>query len=1006
MTQFATAAARRLRERVERYLDLDDLTLLEGVDVQRDAAQVARSVVHRTSEPPGWEVSFPDAHAAGCLHWFRAQWLDPDGARVESGRALAFFMLLFGEYPGSVPESALTSLNEAVSGYAASDLTGPTFWSRSAAGSLQRYEEGSLDPALLCGAIMLLRFSVQATIPGELEHAWHLTNLIRAVRHLPGWARESSLAEEILGYARHCADAARRDDPDRPLFAGLLADVLTDVFHATGDVSLLDEAIAAGSVLAASGSPVHQITLLTATATALHARFSATASLPDLHRAIDLERQAAALASTMPGQQANLLSTLAVSLTDLYQRTGDEAHVREAIEAHRLALDTDGRQAAEYAESNFLLACSLISRFRRTRARPDLDEAAEAAQAATRMAQGDDPSDVARRHGLAALIYQERHEITENPDDLARADRAYRAAADALTGDDPALSAYLQGRALFKWQRWSIRRRKSDLASASRLYRQATGVASAPAVDRLLAATGWARCETHLGRYRSALAAYREALRLLPLAVWHGLELGDRQHLLSAVSGLACDAAAVALTVGEARLALELLEEGRGVLLSQTIDQRHGPALLRHRLPRLARELDDIRMRLEAPTVPSLARPIGPGQDDRRELARRWDILLAEVRSHEEFEAFLRPVPFQDLRAAAEHGPIVVINISPFRSDALIVTRAKPEVVTLPYDTAAVLDDQVAAFGDALEQLNGDPLAAQPRLRAVLAWLGEHIAAPVLDRLDQLGLGGALGESKPPRVWLCPTRQLTFLPLHAGLLPDGTAVFDRCVPSYTMTIRALLEARERRPLPGGPKAMVVCVPQAPDGIWNLPNAPQEAAFVAACLKDTTLLSGPAATRGSVLAQLRSASWFHFAGHAQQQGLAQGGAVLHCWPEGPADTGSVTAADVGGLHLEHAELAVLSACETALGDIDLQDEAAHLAGAFQAAGFKHVVATQWPVNDLAAGKAAASLYHHLADPGDRAAGPDVASAVWHLVREMRADRPRAPSLWAPYLHFGP
>ena len=43
--------------------------------------------------------------------------------------------------------------------------------------------------------------------------------------------------------------------------------------------------------------------------------------------------------------------------------------------------------------------------------------------------------------------------------------------------------------------------------------------------------------------------------------------------------------------------------------------------------------------------------------------------------------------------------------------------------------------------------------------------------------------------------------------------------------------------------------------------------PRATAIVAACLKDSTLLTGPAATRGSVLAHLRSASWFHFAGHA-------------------------------------------------------------------------------------------------------------------------------------------
>ena len=65
------------------------------------------------------------------------------------------------------------------------------------------------------------------------------------------------------------------------------------------------------------------------------------------------------------------------------------------------------------------------------------------------------------------------------------------------------------------------------------------------------------------------------------------------------------------------------------------------------------------------------------------------------------------------------------------------------------------------------------------------------------------------------------------------------------------------------------------------------------------------------------------------------------------------TAPLTVADVVRLRLRQAELAYLSACDTAQPGVRLLDESIHLASAFQAAGYRHVIATMWPVWDLAA-----------------------------------------------------
>jgi CHAT domain-containing protein len=69
-------------------------------------------------------------------------------------------------------------------------------------------------------------------------------------------------------------------------------------------------------------------------------------------------------------------------------------------------------------------------------------------------------------------------------------------------------------------------------------------------------------------------------------------------------------------------------------------------------------------------------------------------------------------------------------------------------------------------------------------------------------------------------------------------------------------------------------------------------------------------------------------------------------------------------DIIQLSLPQADFAFLSACQTATGAKDLQEEAVHLAAGMLLAGYRSVVATMWTIMDNDAPRVAGDLYEHL------------------------------------------
>lgn len=423
--------------------------------------------------------------------------------------------------------------------------------------------------------------------------------------------------------------------------------------------------------------------------------------------------------------------------------------------------------------------------------------------------------------------------------------------------------------------------------------------------------------------------------------------------------------------------------------------------------------------------------------DRRMALAREWDALVEQVRKLEGFEDFLRPPRLETLLPAATDGPVVVINISQWRCDALIVTTAGVEVVELPQLSAEALAEKVSNYLRALHQVDGAAhnlhvawqcyesgdrsleaisqytqakRAVQDTerdrdetLATVLAWLWDEITDPVL---TALGLVSTPEQDQPwSRLWWCPTGLLTLLPLHAAGHYDtsgqssGRTVMDRVVSSYTPTLRALLEAR--RPLDSPPddeRILIVSLADTP-GELPLTDVTREQELLKSLFAGChTVLEGGAATWEAVRSELPRHRWAHFSCHGGQNlaDPSHGGLLLH--------DRLLSIADIS-TEQYRGEFAFLSACMTATGGVNLPDEAITLAAALHYSGYRHVIGTLWSVYDKTAADVAETVYRELTKDG-RFYPAESAYALHKTIRNLRDNGELTPSAWVPFTHTGP
>ncbi len=843
---------------------------------------------------------------------------------------------------------------------------------------------------------------------------------------------------------------------DESLHVGILtvlSILLTSRYRHVRDISDIDEAakLLEAAAVVAAGAPVATASIdekpvipiiLTGLGIALDTMFSHSSSLGYLEKAVSCWQQAEKIHSADSDDHFGYQFNLGVGLANLARESnasqGDhEKACQWVTEANKNCPDSHPRKPMYVSE----VARLLCEQFRRAGNLADINEAVRLGRKSVELTHDRHRDRVGCWSRLAGIL-GERYKhagIDADTVDIDESIQLLRWAVDATRGDEH--NVELMNLGVAYTARYERLGEDGDRTQAIGVLREVACSRTARPSARIGAAHEWGYLEAKVENWQDAATAHELAVELLGQAAPHTLARRDQERAIGRRRGLASDAAACFLNLGDAKRAVELLEQGRGILLGRAIEARSDLTELAAQRPDLAERFERLRTVLDSMSDDRSAPDTGvldnatavtlagfsknseesdhsPLRSDdlggQEKIRASWDELLAEIRGLADHKRFQLAPEVSKLVDSAKHGPIVIVNVSQFRSDAIILDPTINDegvgCIELPGLSPQSIDDVMMAEGFTAEaggdQAPVDDEDDDEQLRRVLRWLWDTVASKVLEHLR------ITAQSDPsvslPRLWWCPTGSLSFLPIHAAGYYDqqgGPSVFDCVVSSYTPTVRALLHARDRASVSDGSddqteRFLVVSMPHV-SGWADLPGAESEARFLRNLFPDISLLlEGSDATYGSVGAALQQSRFAHFSCHAVAEGSepSAGRLVLSDHEERP-----LTVRDISRLNLDRSDLAFLSACASAAGGgLAMADESIHLASAFQLAGFPRVIATLAPVFDSSAKKIVRGFYTALADNVD----PSQAAQLLHdAIREYRTDRRQHPSMWAFFIHAG-
>lgn len=517
----------------------------------------------------------------------------------------------------------------------------------------------------------------------------------------------------------------------------------------------------------------------------------------------------------------------------------------------------------------------------------------------------------------------------------------------------------------------------------------------------------------YTGDFQQALSLYQQALPNEDRTLANVITLGDEKQKLALVeksqghyfAALSLVHRHFAKDPAAVRFALELVLRRKGIILD--VQARTQEAITKHLA---GPALETWRQLTQNQTALSKLLRDGPGAESPAQYRHTIEALQKTIEQQQQLlkpssalvaqELAQREVTAQAVagRLSATDALIEFVRIRDWDEQHLqwdktarylaFVLTSDNQISLIDLGDAAAIDGQIAATLTAIKDPRAfdDPVASNRKADAALADLYARIVQP---------LEASLGARQ--HLIVSPDGELNEAPLPALRTPDGHYLIEQRTVSLVTSGRDLV--RGKTGIPSTVDMLLVANPAFDDqhvgrggrardsaprigatrsAFGPLPGTAEEAEAIQPLIQgNKKVLLGNAATESAVR-ETKSPRVLHLATHGyflpnvdtpmadpmgrgngasarvtpldplRRSGMALAGANNEYLED--CGDGILCAVEVEGMDLYGTDLVVLSACETALGEVKVGEGVYGLRRAFVLAGAKNLVMSLWPVDD--------------------------------------------------------
>ena len=485
---------------------------------------------------------------------------------------------------------------------------------------------------------------------------------------------------------------ARRNDTRKRIYARKYGVALLHRFERQGIVDDINKSVSVlgdAMLLTPDGHP-DKLSSLSNLGISLMHRFERLGDLSDLNTSVSVNEDAVRLTPDGHPDKPSLLNNLGSSLFRHFERLGDLSNLNTSVSVFEDAvrLTPDGHPNKPSLLNN--LGNSLLGCFEHLGDLSNLNTSVSVKEDAVRLTPAGHPNKPSWLNNLGNSLLG-RFEHLGDLSDINTSISVFEDAVQLTPDGHPDKPSWLNNLGNSLLCRFEHLKDPSDIKMAGTMFEKAAKSSTGSSSVRFHACCLWA---TYCRLYDPCLLldAYILAFHLLPTMAWLGLSIADRQHFLQKVGPILEEAVSAAIEADLCETAIEWMDQGHSIIWGQLLQLRTPVDDLRQYHPDIADRFTMLSKKLEGagtsdnfePASNNLLHQPSSTSENYHELADKRDKLVQHIRGLDGFHRFLLPRTFSQLQMAAHNGPVISINVSKFRCDALIIMPDLNDILQIP----------------------------------------------------------------------------------------------------------------------------------------------------------------------------------------------------------------------------------------------------------------------------------------------------------------------------------